>query len=286
MFGLTVEFPQCVRPSAVFVLLCAPFVSSAASAATEKPLFELGLGVGALNQPYYPGTRDTRNVVFPAPLPVYRGRVFKSDSRGMRAQVVDEPRYRLAVSMDINLAIDSDDIDLRAGMEDIDTMLQVGPALEIDLFQGQHNQLKLNLPVRLNLGVSSRRWSDNGATFSPNISWHHRFDWQEIPWTANVSIGPQFGTSQFHDVYYSVANRDATEERPVYRATGGYSGSRFTASLRSRNERRLWVVFARYDWLAGAEFESSPLVEIDHGFTIGLIYSRFVFRSKTKVAYD
>lgn len=253
---------------------------------TAKPLFEMGIGIGAVNQPFYPGSGQQRNIVFPAPVPIYRGKVFKSDSRGIRAEVVDEPRYRLDISADINFAINSDDIDAREGMADIDTMLQIGPSFQIDLYDGATNRIKLNLPLRFNLGVSWQGVSDSGFTFAPNVSFHHGFQWRETPWLASVSAGPQFGSQQFHDVYYHVADRYATAERAAYRADAGYSGSRITASIRSRTDQRLWVLFARYDHLSGAEFEDSPLVETNCGLSVGFIYSRFVFRSKTTVSRD
>ena len=276
------------RPRLVFFssVILVVFLMAKPSWAEPKPLFELGLGLGGVNQPYYPGSSERRNLLFPAPVPVYRGKVFKSDSRGMRAEVVDEPRYRLEISADINFAIDSDDIRSRRGMDDIDTMFQIGPSFEIDLLEGNHSRVKLNLPLRFNMGISSQRLSDDGFTFSPNISLHQGFAWRDTPWLASLAVGPQFGTQQYHDVYYSVANRFATDERQAYRADGGYSGTRLAMSLRSRNSQRLWVWFLRYDHLDGAEFEASPLVDSSHGVSVGFIYSRFVYRSKTMVDRD
>lgn len=282
MLGLIANRIQIRAQVAILLLLMGLVPTDLWAAEDAKPLFELGLGVGGVNQPYYPGTDDRRNVLFPVPLPIYRGKVFKSDSRGMRAEVVDEPRYRLSISADFNFAIDSDDIELRSGMDDIDTMLQVGPSLQVDLLQGLNNSVKLHLPVRLGMGIGSSGWSDDGMTFSPAISYHHRFQWQGVPWMASLQSGLMFGTEQFHDVYYTVADRYATEQRPAFSATGGYSGARVTASLRSRTNRRLIVLFARLDNLSGSEIEESPLVETRNGITLGFIYSRIVFRSKER----
>ena len=40
------------------------------------PLWEVGLGVGALHQSYYTGTKQTRAFAFPVIIPTYRGKVF------------------------------------------------------------------------------------------------------------------------------------------------------------------------------------------------------------------
>ena len=253
-------------------------------AAEELPLFEMGMGLGGIHQPYYTGSKQNRDYVFPVPLPVYRGKFVKSDSRGVRAEVVDEERVKLDISVDFNLAFDSDDVDLREGMDDIDNMLQVGPSLQFLLMRGENNKIKLHLPVRLNLGVSLNDISDDGITFSPGLSYHHRFQFMDTPWTANLAVIPQFGTDQYHDVYYGVAQRFATETRAQYETESGYSGYRLTFSLRSRDRNRLLVWFMRYDNIDGAVFEDSPMVETNHGVSFGFIYSRFFYRSKTMVS--
>ena len=256
---------------------------SASLAKDALPLWELGLGLGGLHQPYYVGSSDNRTFAFPVPVPVYRGSVFKSDDDGMRAELIKDKRYQLDLSLDFNLAVDSDKVELRNNMDDIGSLLQIGPSLQFKLAGGDRNELLLNLPVRANLefddGVESA-----GYTFAPNLTYFNRFNWRGKPWRAGIALGPQFGSKDYQNTYYGVAPEFATEERPEFSADSGYSGSRLLLSLRSKDKDRLWVWFLRYENISGASFEDSPLVETTNGLSVGVIYSRFLFKSKRTVS--
>ncbi len=248
----------------------------------ELPLWELGLGVGGLHQPYYVGTEQTRTFAFPVPVPVYRGDVLKSDDDGMRAELIKNSRFKLDLSLDFNLAVDSDDVDLRTGMNDIGSLLQVGPSLQFKIADNDDHQWLFNLPLRANLefqdGIDSA-----GYTFAPNLTYFNYFSWSGKPWRAGVALGPQFGSKDYQNTYYGVASEFATEARPEFSADSGYSGSRLLLSLRSKDKDRLWVWFLRYENISGASFEDSPLVETSRGLSVGVIYSRFLFKSKKTV---
>lgn len=247
------------------------------------PLWELGLGAGALHQPYYVGSKENRTFAFPVPVPVYRGSVFKSDDDGMRAELIKDKRFKLDLSLDFNLAVDSDKVDLRNGMDDIGSLLQIGPSLQFKLGGNDNSEWLLNLPVRANLefddGVEGA-----GYTFAPNITYFNRFDWRGKPWRAGVALGPQFGSKDYQNTYYGVAPEFARPDRPEFSADSGYSGSRLLLSLRSKDKDRLWVWFLRYENISGASFEDSPLVETNDGLSVGVIYSRFLFKSKQTVS--
>ncbi|MBL4673067.1 MAG: MipA/OmpV family protein [Arenicella sp.] len=274
---------NCVFKFSRGLVLAASSVFVGNAFAEDLPLWELGLGVGALHQPYYPGSDQTRSFVFPVPVPVYRGKVLKSDDEGIRAELIDDGRYTLDMSLDFNLAIDSDDVDLRTGMDDIDSLLQIGPSLEVMLAENDRDQWLLNLPVRVNFEIGSNGLTESGYTFAPNISYFHKFEFGGKPWRASAALGPQFGSRDYQNVFYGVDPQFATDDRPAYQASSGYSGSRLLLTMRSKDKDRLWLWFLRYDNISGATFDDSPLVERDHGLSVGLIYSRFLFKSKKMV---
>jgi outer membrane scaffolding protein for murein synthesis (MipA/OmpV family) len=249
----------------------------------ELPLWELGLGVGGLHQPYYVGTKENRTFGFPAPVPVYRGKFVKSDDEGVRAELFNSERLKLEFSLDFNLAVDSDDVDLRAGMPDIDSRLQIGPSLEVKLAKTDHSQWQLNFPIRASIGIGSDGLDESGFTFAPNVTYFRDFDWSGTPWRAGVALGPQFGSRDYQNLYYGVDQAFSTDTREAYDADSGYSGSRLLMTLRSQNRERLWVWFVRYENISGASFEDSPLVETNHGLSVGLIFSKFLFKSKQTV---
>lgn len=273
----------------IFLGFCLINVATAAEQSTpdstteELPLWELGLGLGGISQPHYVGTDQTRNFLFPVPVPIYRGDILKSDEGGLRAELVDNPNFRFDISMDFNLAVDSDDVDLRAGMPDIDSRFQIGPSLSWRLGESENSQWLANFPLRASLSIGGDGLDDSGFTFAPNLTYFKYFDWRKKPWRLGFAVGPQFGTRDYQNLYYGVDPEFATTTRPAYSADGGYAGSRALLTLRSKDRDRLWVWFLRYENIKGATFDDSPLVETNNGISIGFIYSRFLIKSKEKV---
>lgn len=266
----------CIASACIFSISGLAF-----AAEEEKPLWELGLGIGGLSQAYYTGTKERRNFAFPVILPIYRGEVLKSDDKGMRAELFDDDRYKLDVSLDFNLAVDSDDVELRAGMPDIDSNLQIGPSLEITLAEDSSSEWRANLPIRANIGIGDDIES-LGFTFSPSVSYEKNLNLGSTPWRFGASLGPQYGSADYNAIYYGVDDEFATSSRAGYQAESGYSGSRLQLSMTSKNADRLWVWFLRYENISGASFEDSPLVETDNNLVVGFIYSHTLWKSKQK----
>ena len=156
----------------IALILCS--YGSTAIAEEKLPLFELALGPGALYQNYYPGTKDTRKFGFPAIIPVYRGKTLKSDEQGARAQLFKDDRYKLDLSVDFNLAIDSEDVALRQGMPDIDSVLQIGPSLQITLDKSDNSEWMARIPLRAAFTVGDEV-EDAGFIFSPGYYLPTRF---------------------------------------------------------------------------------------------------------------
>ena len=102
-------------------------------------------------------------------------------------------------------------------------------------------------------------------------------------WIAGVSLGPQFGNADYHDIYYGVDAVDETQSRSAYKTNGGYSGSRLQLTIKSNNRKRLLLGFLRYENIDGATFDYSSLVETNHNLVIGFLYSRYLFKSKQRI---
>ncbi len=265
------------------LFLACLLTTHASFAKEEKPLWQLGLGVGGLNQSYYTGTSQTRSFLFPVILPIYRGEIIKADDRGMRAELLNNENLKLDVSLDFNLSIDSEDIDLRQGMPDIPNNLQIGPSLEYTLLKSDAHKWQINFPLRINIGFDGSDVGVDGATFSPNVEYTKYFRLGKNKWRFGATFGPQFGSSSYHDVYYGVADEFATSTRSAYQAEGGFTGYRAQTSLVKNTDKQLFVLFLRYENINGAVFEDSPLVETDDNLIAGFIYSYYLFNSKKMV---
>lgn len=247
-----------------------------------KPLWEIGVGLGAFYQPFYIGTKQTRNIIFPVIKPTYRGKVFKFDDEGARAQLFKNDRIKLDFSADLNLSVDSDDVDLREGLDDVENVLQLGPSFEYLLKGNSDRRLSLTLPIRGVFEVGSD-FETSGFNISPSLFYEHDFNMFNNRWKLDATLGAQFGSAAFHDIYYGVDSQFATANRDAYEAESGYSGTRLELILDTENRKRSILWFLRYDNINGATFDDSPLVETNNSLTLGFLYSYKFFKSNTLV---
>lgn len=258
--------------------------TTSAVRAAEEPLWELGVGVAPLTVPAYRGSEEQLGFVFPIPFVVYRGDRLKVDRSGARGLLWDSERVELDVSVDGAVPVESSDDSARAGMEELDPILELGPSLKIRLHESPEGRLELQLPVRAAIGIGDGSTHQEGWKAHPRLAYH-------APslvdgWDVGFNIGPKFGTRAFHAYYYDVGPGDVTPDRPAYSAPGGYSGLSMLVSA-SRRFDRLWVgSFLRYDNLAGAAFEDSPLVETRHAFMAGLAVSWVFWQSEETVRIE
>ena len=263
-------------------------ITNCASAAIDKdeeglPVWELGLGLGAVHQSYYTGTKQSRVIWLPIPVPVYRGNTLKSDDDGIRAQLFKNDRAKLDLSMDFNAQLNSDDVDLREGMKDIGNIVEIGPSIEVLLSKKEKSRLHLNLPLRASIEIGENGVESRGFTFSPHLTYHRDLVFADNSWIAGISLGPQFGNADNHDIYYGVGARDVTQNRAAYETDSVYSGSRLQLTMKSNNSKRLMVGFLRYENIDGATFDDSPMVETKNNLVVGFLYSHYFFKSKELV---
>ncbi|WP_042885747.1 MipA/OmpV family protein [Cupriavidus necator] len=248
----------------------------------ERPLWEAGLGVGGITLPHYRGSDERANLLFPVPYFIYRGEHLRADRNGVRGKLFDSDRVEFNVSLGISLPVKSRNDEVRSGMPDLKTALEIGPSLAITLWHSAADRarLDLRLPVRLSVTVESSPKAI-GWIFSPNLNLDVANVGGLAGWNLGLMAGPLFSTARYNRYFYSVDEQFATAARPAYEARGGYSGSMALASL-SKRFRHLWFgAFVRYDRLDGATFENSPLVRRNDALAAGLALS-WVFGESAK----
>lgn len=227
-------------------------------AAEQLPLWEAGAGVGVLSLPDYRGSDERKYFVLPVPYFVYRGDFFKADREGVRGVLFDSERIELDLSAALSPPVDSRDNRARAGMADLEPVAELGPNLDVLLWENSDARLKFKAPLRaaFTLEGSPR---GVGWVFSPRFD----LDFDNVAasgWRMGLLAGPIYATRANHDYFYSVPAADATATRPRYQAGGGYAGTQVLASL-SKRFPKFWVgAYLRWDTLAGATFVDSPLV--------------------------
>ena len=252
----------------------------ASVAATEVPLWELGLGVGTVAFSDYRGSANSSAYVLPAPYFAYHGEFLKADRNGVRGLLLDSRIAELNVSVNATTPVRSRHEAARAGMPDLKPTLEIGTSLDLHLWRNAADRIRLDLrlPVRRVVTIE-RQPRAVGWLFTPRLNLDVHDVGGHPGWDAGLLAGPVFGDRAYHDYFYSVAPAYATAGRPAYRAAGGYSGAEMVGAL-SKRFPHYWVgVFVRYDALAGARFLPSPLVASQRYWAGGVGFAWIIGKS-------
>ena len=262
------------------LLLC---LLTANASAQERPLWELGVGVTALNLPYYRGSDVSRSYALPYPYLVYRGDHLNVDKNGVRSWLYRSEDVNMDLSLAAGVPVPSNQDGPRAGMPDLDPTVEFGPSLEYRLWHAEDHRrnLWLHLPLRSAFSVG-HSITHQGWVFAPYLEFSRR-DFDKSGWTNSLSFGPLFADAAYHGYFYGVAPQYATVTRPAYEGVGGYSGSRITL-VTGKTFDQLWLsAFARLDTLKDATFTDSPLVETRRYHIVGVALTWIFARSETRV---
>lgn len=137
------------------------------TAEKRLPLWEFGVGAGAIHFPDYRGSDRSQAYLLPVPAIVYRGERLKVDRDGLRGLLFDSERLVLDISLDGAVPLDSDQNGTREGMPDLDATFEIGPSPKLTLHQGEPLELRLNLPYRFVYASDFRHINSHGALFNP-----------------------------------------------------------------------------------------------------------------------
>lgn len=260
-----------------------PLFATSICDAESLPLWELGAGGGAISLYDYRGSDEMRTYVFPVPYFVYRGELLKADRNGVRGTLFNSDRVEVNVSVNGTFPVASADNVARRGMADLKPSIELGPTVGINLWNTADKEIKLDFraPVRTSITIESSP-KQIGWLFSPNLNLEVKDPVGMSGWNFSLSAGLIINGRKYNQHFYSVSAADAASSRPVYSAPGGYAGTQFTMFL-SKRFPRYWVGgFVRYDSLAGAVFNDSPLIKktsaVSAGIAISWVFSESMHR--------
>jgi len=267
-FAAAVCVAACTLVHAAEPIEPGPDVDAGLNPGSQKPLWELGLGVAGLRLPDYRGSDQSRGYLLPLPYIVYRGTWLKADRDGARALLLDTQRVKVDVSVAASTPTRSSDNTAREGMPNLPAVGEIGPNLNYTIAGSVANRWRLDLRLPLRAAVTLQRSPEFiGTTFSPHLN----LDLAGVAggWNLGLLTGPLFADRKYHEHFYGVDPAYATSTRPAYQAHGGYAGWQALAAT-SRRFGNTWVgAFVRYDSLRGASFEDSPLVRSRSAVTAG-----------------
>ena len=239
-------------------------------AATERARWEFGIGTGVLAFADYRGADSYH--VYPLPLPyfIYRGRILRADRNGVHGRLFSRQAVEINLSLNATTPVHSRHNQARLGMPDLKPTIEVGPALDLHLWQSSQGTMRLDLraPLRAALTLEAVPRSI-GWFFAPTVNVDISGLAGHRGWQLGVQSGPLFADRRYHDYFYGVAPAYVTANRSGYQARGGYSGTQMVVALSKRYSRHWIGAFVRYDTLSGAVFAASPLVRTHSYWTFG-----------------
>jgi MipA family protein len=265
------------------VLTALPLLAGAADA----PLWEVGAGVSVLSFPAYRGSDQRSQFVLPVPYFVYRGEFLKADRDGVRGLLFESDRVELTVSAALSPPSASKDIRAREGMADLRATAEIGPQIDLRLWQSENRRRVLKLLLPLRTGYTLERSPQHvGWVLHPKLN----LDLTDLPglagWNVGLQAGPVIGDRRQHAYFYGVSPADARADRPAHAAEGGFGGMQYLIGV-SRRYPSHWVgAFLRYDRLSGARFADSPLVRERHYVAGGFAVSWILGESATRVVVN
>lgn len=259
------------------------FLTSAAQA--DKPLWDLGLGLTVLDFPDYRGSDERNTYALPIPYVIYRGEILDIDRAGIRGLFFKTDRINIRMSISGSVPVDSARNSARQGMPDLDPTVQIGLNPELRLYRDQGSGVRVDLrsPLRTVIATDFRHSHNVGWIWHPRIN----VDFSKTPlgegWNLGISMGPLYGDKRYHNYYYGVAPEFATARRPQFIAEGGYAGTQFNATISKRFEKMWFGAFVRWDSVAGAVFDTSPLIRQQDTFAAGFAITWVLKESQQRV---
>jgi outer membrane scaffolding protein for murein synthesis (MipA/OmpV family) len=254
----------------------------------SQPLWEFGVGGGAIEVANYPASSERNFIALAAPYVVYRGDIFRvGGENGIRAVVVETSDFELDLSFGGAFSADSEDNTARAGMPELDFLFEVGPQLiyrvkDFKFAQGGDARLKARLQARAVFSTDFNRIDQRGFVFEPTITYQQRgVLFKETALTVAFSVN--FASEELHDYFYQVDPKFANNNRRQYNAKGGYLGADFSLGLSfpiRKNIRGFLTGSARFH--QGSANQDSPLYEEDINYSLGIGFVWRLYESDTR----
>ncbi len=260
----------------LFIVLFPIFISVSHAKDQELSLWEFGVGALPFRADNYRGSPQNKWYLFPLLSYTYRGRNVEAENGYVRGHILRAGNFTLDLSFSIGLNVNSDADRLRNGMEDLDPTFELGPMARYYLWRSADNNhfLNLEMPYRA-VYTTNLTYVDHVGYYSiPYLNYLTRARSATGGWATELSLGPQYGSGNYHDHFYGVNPRQVTSTREAYRGKRGYGGVSASVIVSKRIGQVLVLPFFRYDYLDGAVYQDSPLFKNRHYtfFGVGLIW--------------
>lgn len=255
----------------------------------EKPRWEVGVGAAALSLEAYPASSVTTERAFALPFFLYRGSRIRLQQGNLSAIAVENRRFKLDVSVGAALNVDSDDVPIRAGLPDLDFLFQIGPKLELRLWDkvstSVRRRQKLTLDTSFRAALSTDLSSIQSQGYLLNTQLSYEYDGFLTPKTTlRINGGPVWATDKLGDFIYGVDEQFALPNRPAFEGRSGYLATNAIIGLQHKFTERFQVFAALGLGVhTGAANRDSALFEnnVTTGIALGVAWT--IKASKNRV---
>ena len=141
-----------------------------ASSSSQDMRWEAGVGLVGINLPLYPGSSQDSAYLIPFPYLRLESRYLDFD-QGIEGKLFSSNKLRFSLSGGLGVPVNSADSTARAGMPDLDLVLQLGPSLDVifDKRSQGAREFRLELPVRLAVATDFSSTRNTGWLFEPRL---------------------------------------------------------------------------------------------------------------------
>jgi len=242
--------------------------------------------MASFQSPEYRGDGQVNSHVVAFPLLIYRGKFLRMSREGVSGLLFQSDLLKLDISGNAATPVDSLGTNRRRGMPDLDATVEIGPALDIILMKDREREREMGITVTVRSAFTTDFRNLRHLGWTSNPYWYFVNEHVGLKKLRfSLSVGPVFADRRYHQYYYRVKQAFATPQRQRYDASGGYSGIRSTVSL-SKRFNRFWVgLFVRFDYIGGAVYDDSPLVEKKDFPITGIAFNYVLSKSSTLVDY-
>lgn len=250
------------------------------------PKWEVGLFGMASRVPLYRGADEYRWYAFPIPYFIYRGEYIQADKDGVKGFFYRGYRFEMELSMNGNPPV-KDNGGIRAGMPELDPLVEVGPAARWFLYHGEKvKAVYLEAAARGVISVDMDNLSPGyeGLRSDFSVVLAGIRPRPDSPWAVGLKAGLEFSSRDFNGYFYNVDQAYVTADRPYYQSKAGYGGT-FASGWISRRlfDGVSMAMYARLDNVGGAVFEDSPLVRAETSYMVGAGLTWKIAQSKNQV---
>jgi outer membrane protein len=232
---------------------------------------EMGLGGVTTYVPHYIGSDEAETLNVPFPYLRYRSEKITIDRDLIQGNLWKSGNWTLEMSLGGAIKVDSDKSIARKGMDDLDYILEVGPALNY-FFLGDRatdNAVLLELPVRGAISSDFTEARYRGISFNPRLVWRRGYLMNGYQIRPQISVGIRAADADLNNYSYGVDSQFVTVDRAAYQGSAGYGGTEFGYSTAVLWGNWLTAGFMRYVNAKGAAFEDSPLFRQDDSWVVG-----------------